>query len=266
MILSSGLASDWSVAFALAALLAYALAALPMQTLGRMAAPALVIGVGAHAAMLITEIGGAGFSSAGARLGFGPVLSLTVCLVLLVYAIESRFVPLPAVRRMLAAWGAGAVGLALVFPGEPHVFASRWGPLHWLLGVGSYGLFGAAVLHGLLLDSTERRLRRRKADTPSALGMPLLQLERLTFRFVQAGFAVLSVAIVFGIGTSVIWRWDHKTVLSLLGWAIFAGLLAGRQWRGWRGQHATRWLYGGALVLLLAYVGSRFVVEVLLGR
>jgi len=77
---------------------------------------------------------------------------------------------------------------------------------------------------------------------------------------------LLSAAIGLGILTSSHWRWDHKTVLSLVGWGIFALLLAGRYGRGWRGRHATRWLYAGALVLLLAYVGSRFVMEVLLSR
>jgi ABC-type uncharacterized transport system permease subunit len=64
--------------------------------------------------------------------------------------------------------------------------------------------------------------------------------------------------------TTAAWRWDHKTVLSLVAWAIFAALLAGRHFRGWRGQQATRWLYAGVLALLLAYVGSRFVLEVLM--
>ena len=66
--------------------------------------------------------------------------------------------------------------------------------------------------------------------------------------------------------TAAHWRWDHKTVLSLLAWGVFAALLAGRHWRGWRGRSATGWLYAGATLLLLGYVGSRFVFEVLLGR
>jgi ABC-type uncharacterized transport system permease subunit len=98
------------------------------------------------------------------------------------------------------------------------------------------------------------------------LGMPLLRLERLTFRFVEAGFVVLTLALLLGAVTAVRWRWDHKTVFSLLGWLVFAALLAGRMWRGWRGRQATRWLYAGAALLLLAYVGSRFVLEVVLGR
>jgi ABC-type uncharacterized transport system permease subunit len=149
------------------------------------------------------------------------------------------------------------------------VLGSRWAPLHWLLGVAAYGLFGAAVLHALLLDESERRLRRTGRALPAgghAPAMPLLQLERITFRFVQAGFVVLTSAILLGMATSPKWRLDHKTVLSIGSWALFAALLAGRHWQGWRGRQATRWLYAGALVLLLAYAGTRFVADVLLGR
>jgi ABC-type uncharacterized transport system permease subunit len=72
--------------------------------------------------------------------------------------------------------------------------------------------------------------------------------------------------MVMAIGFAPHWRWDHKSVFSLLGWATFAMLLGGRQAFGWRGRRATRWLYTGAALLLLAYVGSRFVLEVVLGR
>lgn len=264
------LSSAWNTAapqlLALVALAAYALAAWPGRLGERVAAAALPFGVAAHAALLVVEVFGSGGPAAGVRLGFGPVLSLTVCLVLAVHTVESRFLPLPSVRRVLAVVGAAAVVLALVYPGEPRSLGSAWAPLHWLLGVVSYGLFGAAVLHALLLDAAERRMRGHKSANAVAFGLPLLHLERLTFRFVQAGFVVLSMVIVLGIATAAHWRWDHKSVLSMLGWLIFAALLGGRHWRGWRGQRATRWLYAGALVLLLAYVGSRFVLEVLLGR
>jgi ABC-type uncharacterized transport system permease subunit len=264
MILSSGSTLAWSLAGV--ALLGYLLAWVPDSATRKVGAFALLLGVAGHAALLGAEIGSVGTGGAPARLGFGPVLSLTVCLVVVVHAVESRFVPLPSVRRVLALAGGVAVAVAWAFPGEPHVAASPWAPLHWLLGVGSYGLFGAAVLHALLLDAAERRMRRRTPGAHAALGIPLLQLERLTFRFVQAGFAVLTAAIALGIATAPRWRWDHKTVLSIVGWAIFAALLVGRQRQGWRGATATRWLYAGALVLLLAYVGSRFVFEVVLGR
>ena len=233
-----------------------------------------------HAVLLALDIGGWGRGEPGARLGFGPVLSLTVWLVLAVHEVESRFVPLPGVRRVLAINGAAVVLVAWAFPGEVRPALNLWAPVHWLLGVGSYALFGAAVLHAWMLDSAERQLRLRKSGSgafgmapaagagmaPGPMGMPLMRLERLTFRFVEAGFVVLTGALVLGVATAVQWRWDHKTVFSLLGWTVFAALLLGRQSRGWRGRRATRWLYAGAVLLLLAYVGSRFVFEVLVGR
>jgi len=116
------------------------------------------------------------------------------------------------------------------------------------------------------LDSAETRMRQHAGGAPRAFGMPLLQLERLTFRFVEAGFVVLSAALVLGALTSPQWRWNHKTVFSLLGWAVIGALLAGRKLQGWRGRRATRWLYAGAALLLLAYAGSRFVMQFVLGR
>jgi len=261
MILSSGPLATW---LAVAALLAYGMAVWPWRGTSRLDAVALGVGWVAHGLALVVDIAGAG---GGARLGFAPVLSITVWLVLLVHAIESRMLPLPAVRRVLALAGCVAVVLAWIFPGEVRLAShSPWAPVHWVLGVVSYGLFGVAVLHAWMLDSAERRLRNRAAGEGTVLGLPLLRLERLTFGFVEAGFAVLTVALVLGGLTASRWRWDHKTVFSLLGWAVFAALLAGRALRGWRGRQATRWLYSGAALLLLAYVGSRFVLEVILGR
>ena len=268
MILPTSDSGAWpgTVTLGLAALsvLAYLGATVQSPRRNAWTAPALIVGWLSHLGLLLLDIGGWGSTTPGARLGFAPVLSMTVWLVLTVHTIESRLVPLPGVRRVLAVAGAAAVLLAWFFPGEARTYASPWAPLHFVLGVGSYGLFGAAVLHAALLDSAERRLRLRSGTAPSTLGMPLLQLERLTFRFVEAGFAVLTVTLLLGALTTARWNWDHKTVFSLLGWAVFAALLAGRRLRGWRGRQATRWLYAGAGLLLLAYVGSRFVVEVLL--
>jgi ABC-type uncharacterized transport system permease subunit len=61
-------------------------------------------------------------------------------------------------------------------------------------------------------------------------------------------------------------RFNHKTVFAILSWLIFGGLLVGRWRYGWRGRKALRWTLAGFVALLLAYVGSRFVLEVILGR
>jgi len=167
--------------------------------------------------------------------------------------------------------GAAVVVLAALFPGAPlHVVASPWLPLHWALGIASYGLFAAAVIHAWMMTRAEKNMRQA-ADSP--VGLPLLTLERLTFRFVKAGFALLTATLAAGwlfgdslYGAQAAWRWDHKTVFSLLSWVTFAVLLIGRSRFGWRGRKAVRVLYIGTGLLLLGYVGSRFVMEVILGR
>ena len=252
----------------LAALVCYVAAALRSDRFSSALRSALLGGWIAHGLALAIDIAGIGSGIPGARFGFAPALSLTLWLVLAVYQLESRRLPLPGARRALATCGAVVVILAWAYPGRVHPqAASVWAPLHWLLGIASYGLFGVAVLHGLLLSRAERQMRRAPlAGTAPAEGLPLLRLERLTFRFVAAGFVVLSAVIVLGTVFASGWRWEHKTVFTLLSWLVFAGLLAGRRALGWRGPKAAGWLYAGAVLLLLAYVGSRFVLEVLLNR
>jgi len=252
----------------LLAIAGYGVAALPAGRGPERLRWALLAGWAFHALSIGVDVAGLGSDAMGARFGFAPALSVTLWLVLAVYGVESRFLPLDNARRVLACLGALAVALALAYPGELRPSApSRWAPVHWMLGIASYALFGAAVLHAVLLNRAERLMRQGRAAAAAAGGgVPLLRLERLTFRFVGAGFVVLSAAIALGAWFAGQWRWDHKSLLSLLGWAVFAGLLGGRQLFGWRGVRATRWLYAGAALLLLAYVGSRFVFEVLLHR
>lgn len=269
-LMSHGL-SVWSLLPSLVALVAYALAALPGA--GGLARRALPLAWGVHGVAGLAHLLGIGLAEPGARFGFAPALSATAWMVLAVHAVESRFVPLPGVRRLLAALGGGTLALALLFPGEGGLHpSSPWAPLHWMLGLASYGLVAAAVLHAAWLDRAERSMRLRlktpgrlMTDAPAPT-LPLLTLEKLTYRFVWAGFVVLSLALALGVWVTPVWHWDHKTVFSLLGWLVLAGLLAGRQAFGWRGRLATRGLYVGAVLLLLAYVGSRFVLEVLLHR
>ena len=252
------------VAPSVVALIAYGAVAVVGDRSAVLARWLLLAGWLAHAVAIGVDVLGIGAAQQGARFGFGPALSMTAWLVIAVYGVESRFVPIPGLRRALATVAALAVLVAWTFPGEFRQAASPWAPLHWVLGIASYGLFGAAVFHAVLLGRADRNLRERRAA--AAGGVPLLRLERLTFHFVAAGFVVLSAALVAGIWFTSNWRWDHKTVFSLLGWVVFAGLLIGRRAFGWRGLRATRWLYAGATLLLLAYIGSRFVFEVLLQR
>ena len=265
MILASP--SPLGVALGFAAAAAYGITAAMAARLGRKATR-IALGIAWLLHLLALS---SGLVGATPRFGFAPALSVTAWLVLTVYAVESRLYPELQVRRVLAALGAVAVLLALLFPGTAlHVSASPWLPLHLALGIASYGLFGAAVVHAWLMTRAEKQIRL--AHAPQS-GVPLLTLERLTFRFVTAGFVLLSATLLAGFffgetlyGAGRPLRLDHKTVLSVLAWCAFAVLLIGRARFGWRGRTARRVLYSGAAMLLLAYVGSRFVLEVVLGR
>jgi ABC-type uncharacterized transport system permease subunit len=263
MILAS--ASPASVVLTLAAAAAYAVPAVAASRLSEQAARmALLAAWLLHAAVLAL-----GLLGTPPRFGFAPALSVTAWLVLTVYAVERQLFPQMQARWALAGLGSVAVLLTLVFPGAPlHPAASPWLPLHWALGIASYGLFAAAVVHAWMMTRAEKQIRQ--AADPQA-GVPLLTLERLTFRFATAGFVLLSATLLAGLlfsealyGRSV--NWDHKTVFSVLSWLVFAFLLLGRLRFGWRGRTAVRVLYAGSLLLLLAYAGSRFVLEVVLRR
>ncbi|HEY8358926.1 MAG TPA: cytochrome c biogenesis protein CcsA [Ramlibacter sp.] len=263
MILSS--ASPAGLALTVAAAAAYAVPAAAAARLSEQGARlALLAAWVLHGAALAWSLLGE-----APRFGFAPALSVTAWLVLTVYAVEKQLFPQLQARWALSALGAAAVLLALVFPGTPlHVTATPLLPLHWALGIASYGLFAAAVVHAWLMTRAERTMRQATESQP---GLPLLTLERLTFRFAGAGFVLLSATLLAGVFFSEVvygraWRWDHKSVFSVLSWAAFATLLLGRARFGWRGRRAVRVIYVGSLLLLLAYVGSRFVMEVVLHR
>lgn len=243
---------------------------------GRRIWAALALAWLAHALSIVLDTFSWSSPNPAARFGFAPALSVTAWLVLAVYAVESHRLGLPAARRALACLAAGTVILSWAFPGQEHpTSGSPWAPLHWISGFASYALIGAALMHAALMRVAEKQLRARPGvglgkpaplHAPQALGMPLLRLESLTFRFVAAGFAMLTLTLLLGTWSSTPWHWDHKSVFSVLSWVVFAILLVGRHQFGWRGRQAVRWLYAGSALLLLAYVGSRFVMEVVLHR
>jgi ABC-type uncharacterized transport system permease subunit len=264
MILPSPLTATGSLALTVLAMVAYAAPAWPRLPTQK-ARWALCVAWVVHALMLAWSLLGE-----PPLFGFAPALSVTVWLAVAVYGVESRLYPQMPTHRGLCLLSAGVVLLAWLYPGQAlQARASAWLPLHWALGIASYGLFAVAVAHAVLMLRTEDRIRH--AATTAEPGLPLLTLERLTFRFVAAGFALLTATLVAGFlfdeqlyGTA--WKWNHKIVFSLLSWAVFAVLLWGRMRLGWRGWRAARLLFTGAGLLLLAYVGSRFVLEIVLGR
>ncbi len=207
------------------------------------------------------------------RFGFAQALSVMMFIGVALYWLESLFYELEGMQPLVLPLAALAAPLPAIFPGlassGAHAQAAEF-KLHLALAMIAYGLFVIALLHATLMAVAERQLQTKGAIAFPNLP-PLLTLEALLFRMIAAAFVFLTATLVTGIAFSETLfgralRFDHKTVFALLSWLTFGWLLAGRWLYGWRGRTALRWTLSGFLMLLLAYVGSRFVLEVLLGR
>jgi ABC-type uncharacterized transport system permease subunit len=169
---------------------------------------------------------------------------------------------------------AGIASLLPLLLTNPHRFAYGGESLaaaHVAVALVSYALFLVAALQALVLMGLENRLHRRLLDPGSADLPPLLTLERFLFRLITAGFVLLTLTLGSGmLFTEQLFgkpfTLTHKSVFSVLGWLTFGALLWGRWRYGWRGRIALRWIIAGTVFVFLAYLGSKFVVEVLLGR
>jgi ABC-type uncharacterized transport system permease subunit len=189
-------------------------------------------------------------------------------------AVLACFIAIERQNRVLAALllASAAFGAAVTGTGRSYAEATAPGwelTAHILLSMGAAALLFAAAVTALLLVFLDRRLRtRRIADLPSVLP-PLDALERVMFRLIGAGFVLLTLALLTGfvfVTNLFAQHLIHKTVFSLIAWMIFGVLLIGRIRFGWRGRSAVRWTLSGFGVLVLAYFGSKFVLEYLLGR
>lgn len=140
---------------------------------------------------------------------------------------------------------------------------------HILLSMLAYSLLTIASLQALLLAYQNQRLKSKHFHGVMGIMPPLQTMESLLFDIVWAGFLFLTLSIITGvvyIDDILAQQLSHKTVFSMLSWLIYAVLLAGHQIKGWRGAAAVRWVLGGFVALMLAYFGSKFVIEVLLTR
>jgi ABC-type uncharacterized transport system permease subunit len=194
-------------------------------------------------------------------------------LALLFYWIESIYARIEGLHMIGLPLAAVCALLPLALPGQS-TLAHLDSPMfraHLLMAMLAYSLFTLAALHALLMAAAEKRLHRGRLSRALANLPPLLTMEALLFRLILIAFILLTLTLASGIlfsealfGRPLVF--DHKTVFAIASWVIFAALLAGRRLYGWRGRTALRWTLAGFVALMLAYVGTRFVLEVILSR
>jgi ABC-type uncharacterized transport system permease subunit len=229
----------------------------------------LLAGLLAHGATVAQAI----FPGDAMHFSFSIALSMILWLAIAFYWIESFYARMEGLQMLVLPVAAIAVPLPLLFPAG-HLLAnadSLQFRAHFLVAMLAYSLFTLAALHAVLMAVAEKRLHRGRLTPLLASLPPLLTMETLLFQLIHVAFALLTLTLLSGVlfsetlfGKAL--SFNHKTIFAFLSWFIFAGLLGGRHLRGWRGRTALRWTLAGFAALLLAYVGSRFVLEVLLGR
>lgn len=243
-----------------------ALVTLPLQTWERWSIAVVLL-------LHIYALGAYLFAPSGMHFSFGLALSLMMALAVLIYWLESFRARLEGLQPMVMALAAVATLNPVLFPQTRLVAHSdAFGfQLHFLSAMLAYSLFTLSALHAIFMGFTERKLHQRSLTRSLTKLPPLLTMESLLFRMLLIGFVFLSLTLGSGVLFSEAlfgqaFKFDHKTLFAFISWGIFALLLGGRQVWGWRGKKALRLTLIGFFVLLLAYVGSRFVAEVVLGR
>lgn len=210
----------------------------------------------------------------GLDLGVANAISLLVALTVLIYWLGGlAFKGLIGILGFMAPIALLAVLLQALVPTR-HLVSYAGDPLftlHFAIAMLAYSLFIVATVHSLVMLAEEKWLHRGVLPPFLRTLPPLLEMEALLFRILLAAFVLLTLTLVTGVFFSEQlfgkpFTLTHKVVFGIASWFIFGGLLAGHFFRGWRGRTAVRWTLAGFTALLLAYVGSKVVLELVLGR
>lgn len=228
------------------------------------------LGLGAvimHASILYDKT----FSPAGMNLGFFNALSLVSWLIALLVLITALRKPVESLGIVF--FPLAILNIILENTLQSEHFIQSSGPwqlqAHILISIIAYSLFSIAMLQAILVAIQDHHLRNRHPGGFIRSLPPLQSMESLLFQIIGVGFIMLTIGLLMGslyLDDMFARHLAHKTVLSIIAWILFAILLWGRLRHGWRGRTAIRWTLGGFIALMLAYFGSKLVLELVIGR
>lgn len=210
------------------------------------------------------------FSPDGIDLGIFSAGSLVGLLIALVAIVTSLF-------RPVAAWSVGAYPIAFSLLLLSALLHDRYTPRHFSTGVGvhivlsllAYAVLAMATVHAGLLALQNRLFREHRVQGLLRALPPIQTMEAILFELIAIGFVLLTLAILAGllyVDNFLAQHLIHKTVLTIAGWLALGGLLVGHRVAGWRGRTAVRWTVAAFVLLLVAFFGSKFVLELVLHR
>lgn len=227
----------------------------------------VLLGALLHAWILYDGI----FSQPGINLAFFNALVLTSWTVIALFLISSLTKPVENLGLVLLPVAALTIILESSFPSPGFMrHAVGWDiKIHVLISMLAYSLLTLASVQAILLAVQDHHLHRRQRRGFMRALPPLQTMESLLFEMIGAGFILLTLALLSGfafLDDMFAQHLVHKTVLSTLAWLMFGGLLIGRLRYGWRGKTAITWTLSGFGILILAYFGSKIVLEMILQR
>ncbi len=211
------------------------------------------------------------FIGQGLNLGFFNTFSLLGWMVALFVMLSSLYRPLENLLVLLFPFAALALTFSVLIP-EQRILSDSLTlglRIHILLSITAYSLLTVSALQALLLAFQERLIATKQISKVINILPPLQVMEQLLVQIIVLGFFLLSLSLASGLmflSDMFSQNLVHKTVLSILAWIIYGILICGRWLAGWRGKRITRWALGGFFTLLLAYIGTKFVLELVLQR
>jgi ABC-type uncharacterized transport system permease subunit len=223
--------------------------------------------VGTH----VSYISGTFLQSSNFNFSFISTASLVSLIVALLLLMATLNKPVEKLGVVIFPIAAIMLGLELNLPEKPHeVHTHSWQmSAHILTSIIAFSLLNIAALQAILLAIQDQQLKSHPPKQVIQSLPPLQTMESLLFQMLGAGLFFLTISLVSGfifIDDLFAQHLVHKTVLSIVAWIIFSSLLIGRLRYGWRGKTAVRWTLTGFILLLLAYFGSKLVLELILKR
>ncbi len=202
---------------------------------------------------------------------FFSMASTIAAIISLLLLLASLTKPIEKLGVVIFPLAALMLGLSILFPGQEHDLQNySWQmDTHILSSILAFSLLNIAALQAIFLAIQEQQLRKHPPRKIILTLPPLQTMEAMLFKMIIAGVVFLTVSLISGfifIDDLFAQHLIHKTVLSILAWLIFSALIFGRIRYGWRGQTAIQWTLIGFTALLLAYFGSKLVLELILHK
>lgn len=229
------------------------------------------LGLGAvvlHAALLHANL----WTQTGLNLALTPAFSLVALVVAILYLAASLVRPVDNLGVIIMPVAGLTVLIEWLWPGRMSLpLTSTVSAAHIIISVLAYSMLCLAAVQSVMLLTQERHLRNRHPGGFIHALPPMQTMENVMFQMIGFGFILLTLTLISGLFFSEAifgqpLKFTHHMVLAVMAWVVYAILLLGRWRLGWRGRPAVHWTLGGFALLLLAYFGSKFVLEVLLQR